>query len=1064
MNGDETSVNWGPLIDLVPQFQSLDEFEELERAYKLRVAEKVTELAKACQSGEEPWAQLKAAVRYKENNLIPWQLGDVLIKWGEADPDEAGSALRAIFDSAKEPYEALADFLEVLPKEVVSGAGSRLALGSFLLMGRDPNVYPIYRARVIRSARLLVGWESEAQNEVDEYRDAVEMFDEFRRAAIAAGVEIQDTLEAQGLLYATVKWEPDASWPESLRTEVRNLRRERGMSETVSLKKALEQYDRSKVADRLQLASEQRADFVEKFPVSDWNELPVERYALGFESKDGVSHALEFGTRDCGSISGGSANKHLIYFSKPRDTFAFETKSQSAEEAWSAVRTGVVELIELASKKEFSAIDEIDSLWAGPAVRMKLTWMYFPDQLLPIYSDPHLDFWLSIFNIETPTSDRVAKNRLLFEALTSMEEFNGWQSLEIMHFLYWWTEPNPSQKILKIAPGREAFLWEDCLANGYIRLGWDGTNDLSMYENADELRADYERSIPEDAKGTVTRSVKALLTFRDLEQGDIVVANSGTKKVVGIGRVSGGYRFESAFDTYRHVVDIDWFDTKEREVDFGSAWMFTLVSIKADDYHRIVRSGGTADADDTPIPSVPSLHLEAEKLLDRSGQVIFYGPPGTGKTYAARRHAAWILGGGSSHRQAARAFGAPAQLSEMEAELLRAQVSDARPSWLVVANPSYWSFDELFEKGSEEYDYGRLKRNYEEVAPGDEVFGYEATPKRKIVATATVSRALYTGDTGKQHFDIEAGVRPPKSVSWEMLKEDPVLSSSEPISHGMQGTLFRLESHEAARLRTLAGLADEDGGVATGVPQLTRVTFHPTYSYEDFIEGYKPTESGSGGLELTMRDGVFKRVCRAAAADPDNSYVIMIDEINRGNVPKIFGELITLIEKDKRGMPLTLPQSGESFHVPANVQIIATMNTADRSIHVLDAALRRRFAFVELMPDPGILTEKVGPLPLDGFLAELNGRIRERVGREKQVGHAVLMKQGEPISSASEFALSFKYELLPLLQEYTYGNYKDLAELLGPEVVDEENELPNLEVIEDPQRLVEALAKHLELG
>src|SRR5207302_628501 len=106
--------------------------------------------------------------------------------------------------------------------------------------------------------------------------------------------------------------------------------------------------------------------------------------------------------------------------------------------------------------------------------------------------------------------------------------------------------------------------------------------------------------------------------------------------------------------------------------------------------------------------------------------------------------------------------------------------------------------------------------------------------------------------------------------------------------------------------------------------------------------------------------------------------------INRGNIPKIFGELITLIERDKRGLTVRLPQSSDEFAVPPNVAIIATMNTADRSVHLLDTALRRRFAFVELLPDPEILAgATVGPLALDVFLENLNERIRTRVGREK---------------------------------------------------------------------------------
>ena len=1061
MTSTQPAEQWNDFIEPAKGFLSMPEFEGLERGYKLVVAAATGQLADATRSGTDIFEPLKACLRHKENNLLPWRLVDDLLKWAQERPGETAEAVSAIFDTTLEPYAALEAFLKRLPKDVVPGSGSRLATGSFFLMGRDPHHFPIYRQVVVHKVRKLARWEVNAENEIDEYRDTVKMFESFRAAANREAVPVESALHAQSLLYAIAQWEPDTDWPTQLQASVRKLRRERGMSDTLSLEKALSEYDPSKAEDHYRAASEQRELFVARFPMNRWNELSLEQYALGLEqSKEGVSYALEYVTTECGSIGGGTANKHLIYFSSARDKYKFETKYANESDAWNSIRSGVQELLQLVATSDFDGIDEIDGLWAAPTVRSKLAWLYFPDRLLPIYSEVHLDYWLSIFNVDAAKRGRVAKNRALFEALSEMPEFEGWKTLEIMHFLYSWTDPNPSTSIVKIAPGEGSALWEDCLANGYIRLGWDKTGDLSLFDSDDELRAEYEQRFPEDNKSTTTRNVRALRTFRDLSEGDIVVANKGTKKILGIGEVTGAYRFDPGFDEHRHVVDVKWFDTRERAVDFGSSWTSTVVPIKPDDYHRILRTSDEPSEAPTPLPSVPTLHLEAEKLLDRSGQVIFYGPPGTGKTYAARRHAAWLLGGGSSVPGAARAFGEPEELAAIEEDLLRAEQTDARPSWLIVANPSLWSFNELFERGREEFDFGRLKRNYEEVAVGDEVFGYEATPVKKVVAIAKVSRSLYTTPDGKQYIEIEPVDRPPKQVSLEMLKEDAVLSSAEPVSFGMQGTLFRLEPHEASRLRMLAELEEENASVNTGVAQLTRVTFHPTYAYEDFIEGYKPTESGAGGLELAMRDGVFKRVCRTAAADTDRPYVLMIDEINRGNVPKIFGELITLIEKDKRGMPLTLPQSGESFQVPSNVHIIATMNTADRSIHILDTALRRRFAFVELLPDPSILTAKVGPLSLDLFLTELNNRIRERIGREKQVGHAVLL----PIATAPEFALSFKYELLPLLQEYTYGNYKDLAELLGAQVVDEENQIPRSDVIDDPERLVEALAKHLELG
>lgn len=239
---------------------------------------------------------------------------------------------------------------------------------------------------------------------------------------------------------------------------------------------------------------------------------------------------------------------------------------------------------------------------------------------------------------------------------------------------------------------------------------------------------------------------------------------------------------------------------------------------------------------------------------------------------------------------------------------------------------------------------------------------------------------------------------------------------------------------------------------------LTQVTFHPAYGYEDFIEGFRPVEGGDGGLRLELRDGIFTKVCEAAAANPDRPYLVLIDEINRGDVPKILGELITLLEPDKRGMHVTLP-TGRRFAVPPNVHILGTMNTADRSIRLLDSALRRRFAFHELLPDTDVLDgQKVGNVDLGLLLRELNARVVKELGRERQIGHSFFLPGGRPVDSEAELAAIVRTEVLPLLQEYAYDDYSLLSRFLGEKIVDvQAHTVAGL----SDEGLVEALAAEL---
>lgn len=226
--------------------------------------------------------------------------------------------------------------------------------------------------------------------------------------------------------------------------------------------------------------------------------------------------------------------------------------------------------------------------------------------------------------------------------------------------------------------------------------------------------------------------------------------------------------------------------------------------------------------------------------------------------------------------------------------------------------------------------------------------------------------------------------------------------------------------------------AEYDRLVALG--QIGFATFHQNYGYEDFVEGLRPKAMKSGvGFELVPTPGVLRKMA-SIAADSDEEHVLIIDEINRANISKVFGELITLIEPDKRkgmanGLAVTLPYSGESFSVPANLHIIGTMNTADRSIALLDTALRRRFNFREMAPDAGLLTEASNRTGIDlvRALTTINQRIEYLIDREHRIGHAFFIG----CETAGDVDAAMRDKVIPLLQEYFFEDWSRIHAVLG---------------------------------
>jgi hypothetical protein len=339
------------------------------------------------------------------------------------------------------------------------------------------------------------------------------------------------------------------------------------------------------------------------------------------------------------------------------------------------------------------------------------------------------------------------------------------------------------------------------------------------------------------------------------------------------------------------------------------------------------------------------------------------------------------------------------------------------------------------------------------------LIGKPATVPEIVKTPALVAKTEERGRTQYVSNTLHTVLRTHTSPACERVR---VAKRHEPFMFWKEeGKRWRLADDAEEAFPELVEIADRLRDYTPTAAHIVRhetVTFHQSYSYEDFVEGIKPVlvgpkgEESAGGIGYDVVPGVFRRVVRRATADPTHRYAIFIDEINRGNVANILGELITLIEPDKRmrynpaseawegGIRVKLPYTHSShpgeppFGVPDNLHIIATMNTADRSIALLDHALRRRFVFEELMPDPEILATQPGPIKLedgdirlDAMLEAMNQRIEYLLDRDHTIGHSYFMN----VQTVDDLERVFRSQILPLLQEYFYDDGEKIQLVLG---------------------------------
>ncbi|MEK7405220.1 MAG: AAA family ATPase [Acidobacteriota bacterium] len=753
-------------------------------------------------------------------------------------------------------------------------------------------------------------------------------------------------------------------------------------------------------------ANQLHQEFLKLYPRERIPSLTLDEYALG--KGKGTCWWLEFGTEKLGRIGGATAFKHIVFFDTKLNQWRYKNYA-SEHEALQAVTAGLLRLLELAEQGRFAEIDGVPPFKGQNLTRGKWLYMYFPEKFLPIFSVQNLSDFGQMFGLPPPAPpSSTLLNRALLEYKHSNPLFSAWSNLHFANFLY---AKFPPVSIWKIAPGEKAKYWEECRAGGYICIGWDEVGELTQYDDRQSLTKAMLETYPKDKR----RKTSEIWGFSHLEKGDIIVANRGMTSIVGVGRVTGTYFFNDQRNHYKHCVPVDWFHTAEYPIADQNAvsdWFgFTVKKLTREEYEKL--SPGAQP------PGVLRWRLRAETSFDLLLENIE-----------------------SMNREA---------VAELYDQFMRSECT-AQPGFSEYLRDDLSSWVGDPEKPLPSVAYVSLS-NWFTTSHAALKSSPRATAARELwdcLFLCAPEERLSSPDSGQNHIVLKEPFERWWKKQFEVQGTAPSSSPPPEKNGGRFAQLCKetflpvsffvdceklLESKRQFILQGAPGtgktyvaekLAEWWAGKSGHV---LSVQFHESYGYEDFVHGIRPRyDAKSNSTRFIPEDGVFVKFCESARKKSVR-HVLIIDEINRAKTARVFGDLLWLLEYREKTITL---QYGQEFSIPPNVYIIGTMNTVDRSIALVDYALRRRFAFMTLWPvrdgksvvlnawlkSRGIANAE----EIDRVFVALNTAIAEKE-EALMVGHSYLMV--EEAGKAGRFGddlLEFiwRSQVLPLVSQYEY--------------------------------------------
>lgn len=585
-----------------------------------------------------------------------------------------------------------------------------------------------------------------------------------------------------------------------------------------------------------------------------------------------------------------------------------------------------------------------------------------------------------------------------------------------------------SRKFWLYAAGEKSYKWNDFYKESIIALGWDNLGNLKNYHSQDEIAQELQKYSSKDSYPK--NDSKANWEFANkMDIGDIVYVKQGLEPILlGRGIIESDYIYDDTRNEYKSIRKVRWTHNGIYNVDFNELdikqWnQKTLTDISENKYKDFCKK----------IEKIFNNNAKEDKNMNSQPlNQILYGPPGTGKTYNTVIKAMEIINNKKydsvdyeQYKDLKKQFDNLKQQGQIEFVTFHQSYSYEEfvegikpyiPEWgNVEENNRFIGQDGIFKRIAKDALYSSLTLNNNNN--NDSEFFYRIIEKFK--EEYPIGSILQTQENN--NFEIVSYTETSIRIQPVTEKRSKLSISYQPLE---EMYLLNKKNKISTRKELEIAMNDRYKGLSSYYLPILKII-------EDFKLDDKNIKQGKEFKEKLIKE--FYQNKMVLKKNNEIRYVLVIDEINRGDVSKIFGELITLIEEDKRigkehQMTVTLPYSRETFGVPKNLYIIGTMNTADRSIALLDTALRRRFDFEEMMPKSELLRGKdIEGVDLEQLLTQINDRIKNEYDRDHQIGHSYLMS----VKDKEDLERAYKNRILPLLNEYFYNDINTVAKILN---------------------------------